>query len=123
VINCWGALIDTAYIKKGDVPVVSVHGVNDPIVPYKTTGMGIFNLFGSYYINEKAQAVGIHSDLLAFANTGHGLRWDDHAKWDSTLETISNFLYKMVKEDHDSQVEPGAMDNAVPALSITRPRL
>lgn len=96
VINCWGALIDTAYIKKGDAPVVSIHGVNDPIVPYKTTGMGIFNLYGSHCINEKALAEGIHSELLAFENTGHGLRWDDHRKRNAMLEIISSFLNKML---------------------------
>lgn len=117
VINCWGALIDTAYIKKGDAPVVSVHGVDDPIVPYKTVGMGIFSLFGSYYINEKATSVGIHSDLLAFANTGHGLRWDDSAKWNSTLETISNFLYKMVKEHEAKPVQTGESTSSHAAIS------
>jgi poly(3-hydroxybutyrate) depolymerase len=122
VINCWGALIDTAYIKKGDAPVVNVHGVNDPIVPYKTTGMGIFNLFGSYYINEKATSVGIHSDLLAFANTGHGLRWDDSAKWNSTLETISNFLYKMVKEHEVKAVQSEEKSSAHAEIHYNYPR-
>lgn len=105
VLNCWGALIDTSYIKEGDAPVVSVHGIDDPIVPYKTIGLGIFNLFGSYYINEKAKSLGIHSDLLAFPDTGHGLRWDDSNSWNTALETISNFLYTMVtREDGGLQV-------------------
>lgn len=99
VINCWGAIIDTSWITAGSAPIVSVHGEDDEVVPFKSATMGQFSLFGSYYIHRKAEAEGIKSKLHAFANTGHGLTWGDKAKWDTTLMTINNFLYDLVKQE------------------------
>ncbi|MGZ5303178.1 MAG: alpha/beta hydrolase fold domain-containing protein [Bacteroidia bacterium] len=98
VVNCWGAVIDTSYLKKSNIPVVSIHGESDSIVPYKTAGFGGFNLYGSYYIHEQAQKNGIKSVLKAFPNTGHGLQRSDTVKWNTTVATISDFLYELVAD-------------------------
>lgn len=98
VINCWGAVIDTGYIRKGAAPLVSIHGENDEIVPYKSASLGRFSLSGSYYIHERAMHEGIYSVLKPLPNTGHGLSKYDKPKWDATISTISDFLYHIITE-------------------------
>ncbi len=98
VVNCWGAVTDTTYFTKANVPIVSIHGENDEVVPYKWIGLGDFNLYGSYYIHEHAKKNGIKSVLKAFPNTGHGLSRNDTAKWNTTVDTIGEFLYELVSE-------------------------
>lgn len=98
VVNCWGALIDTSYLQKSNIPVVNIHGENDSVVPYKTAGFAGFNLYGSYYIHEHALKNGTKSVLKAFPNTGHGLQRSDTVKWNTTVNTISDFLYELVAD-------------------------
>ncbi|RYD78703.1 MAG: alpha/beta hydrolase [Sphingobacteriales bacterium] len=105
VVNCWGAMIDTTYLTKGNVPIVSIHGENDNVVPYKWIGLGDFNLYGSYYIHEQAQRNGIKSVLKVFPNTGHGLSRNDTAKWNATVTTIGDFLYELVSEKDNQKTE------------------
>lgn len=98
VINCWGAVIDTGYIRKGAAPLVNIHGENDEIVPYKSASLGQFSLSGSYYIHERATHEGVYSVLKPLPNTGHGLSKYDKPKWDATVNTISDFLYHIITE-------------------------
>jgi acetyl esterase/lipase len=99
VINCWGAVIDTAYLHNARIPVVSIHGEDDPFVPYKHTSMGQFGLFGSYYITEKAKELNIPAVLKAFPNTGHGFKRSETEKWNTTINTISEFMYSLVEKN------------------------
>jgi acetyl esterase/lipase len=98
VINCWGALIDTNYIRKGDAPVVSIHGENDPVVPYKATALGIYSLYGSYFIQQRAERLDIKSELLPFPNTGHGFLPGDTDKWNASVRVITDFLYDIIQD-------------------------
>jgi acetyl esterase/lipase len=98
VINCWGAVIDTSCLRNAAIPVVNIHGVDDPVVPYKNIRMGQFSLYGSYCIYEKAKELKIPTVLKAFPDTGHGLKRSDTAKWNATLETISDFMYMLVNK-------------------------
>ena len=42
VINFWGAVFDTAWLKNANVPIVSVHGRKDRIVPYIRNGNSLW---------------------------------------------------------------------------------
>jgi acetyl esterase/lipase len=99
VINCWGAVIDTGYIRKGAAPLVSIHGEKDEIVPYRSASLGQFSLSGSYYIHERAKHEGVYSVLKPLPDTGHGLSKYDKPKWDATVNTISDFLYQIITEN------------------------
>ncbi len=37
VMNCWGALIDYSWIRKGDVPLFNAAGTLDKTVPYDSS--------------------------------------------------------------------------------------
>ena len=47
VINLWGGIIDSAFIGPGEVPVVSVHGTDDPTVPYEHLALSPHDTVGS----------------------------------------------------------------------------
>jgi para-nitrobenzyl esterase len=96
VVNAFGAIMDTTWITSNSAPIVSIHGVDDPTVPYKYANFGQFSLFGSYYIHQRALNVGIKTRLQAFANTGHGFLPGDSGKVDTTFRVIRDFLYQLV---------------------------
>jgi acetyl esterase/lipase len=79
VVNLAGALNRADFIQSGGVPLVSVHGDVDPVVPF---GCGpIFSNFppldqrirlcGSESMHAQALAVGIRSELFVFPGAGH----------------------------------------------------
>ncbi len=75
VINLSGAIGDPAWMEEGDVPIVSMHGTADDVVPY---GQGLITLFdinaevyGSSVIQERATEVGIISDFYTWEGEGH----------------------------------------------------
>ena len=77
VINLCGAIGDLSYLSDNQqTPIVSVHGNQDPTVPYKTNvysfgGIAISTLNGSYVIDSTAAAYGIPSTLKTFKGQGH----------------------------------------------------
>lgn len=71
VINFWGAVFDTSWLNNSSIPIVSVHGRKDNIVPYKNNGS---SLFGSWIIHQKAQELGIQNRLKTYDRFGHELQ-------------------------------------------------
>ncbi len=75
VINLSGAIGLPEWIEEGDLPIVSMHGTADDVVPY---GHGLITLFdinaqvyGSSIIHERAEEVGIHHDFYTWEGEGH----------------------------------------------------
>jgi hypothetical protein len=96
VISNWGAIGDTAWMKRGDVPVYCVHGTSDSTVYYDQIPADGPFLYGSKFIYAAAQRVGIPSGVRLFSNTGHTL--DDNAtKQDSAYKDFSAWLYTILK--------------------------
>lgn len=65
VLNLGGALGDTSFIQNEGIPVISLHGVQDPTTPYTSgvvvTAVGnypIIEVFGSYSLHEKLDLKG-----------------------------------------------------------------
>ncbi|HLI93707.1 MAG TPA: alpha/beta hydrolase, partial [Puia sp.] len=71
VINFWGGIFDTAWLRNARVPIVSVHGTEDPIMPY---GHKSFPLFGSGDIQRVAGSLGIPSRLKKYPGYSHELQ-------------------------------------------------
>ncbi len=97
VINCWGAIADSSWIDPGGKPIVSVHGIDDPVVPFGSGGAYQVNelrLYGSKVIHRVAQRVGIRSSLLTFEDIGHGLNSND-TEVDTMIIFIADFLYPL----------------------------
>ncbi|MEN3040613.1 MAG: T9SS type A sorting domain-containing protein [Bacteroidia bacterium] len=71
VLNLGGALGDTSFIQNEDVPVISLHGVQDPTTPYNSgvvvTAVGnypIIEVFGSHSLTQNLLAKGNQTALL-----------------------------------------------------------
>lgn len=71
VINFWGGIFDTAWLRNARVPIVSVHGTEDPIMPYSHKS---FPLYGSGDIQRVAGSLGIPARLKAYAGYSHELQ-------------------------------------------------
>ena len=100
VINLCGAVGDYNWIVAGDVPVVSVHGTDDTIVPYGDGLITLFGLnmqvYGSYVINETMLSLGNSSDLYTFEGYDHNPFNESNANMDITVEFTRDFMVDMV---------------------------
>ena len=71
VVNLCGAVGQTDWIIQGDIPIVSVHGAEDEVVPYDD---GMITLFG---LNMNiAGSESIHNRMLELGNSSSFLSWD-----------------------------------------------
>lgn len=75
VINLSGAIGDTSWIEPNDLPIVSMHGTNDSIVPY---GFGLIEIldinalvYGSEVIHQRAETLGLNNAFYTFQGEGH----------------------------------------------------
>lgn len=102
ILNYSGALRSTDYIDAGDVPVFSVHDDNDGTVPYANGSASIFtipiiSMEGSFLIDEKAQSVGLTSELITYANSsGHVSYFSNQTAADTVLQRSLEFLYPLI---------------------------
>lgn len=103
VLNFSGAIRRTDYIDPTDVPIFSVHDDTDGTVPYafgyaSIATFPIISLEGSYLIHEKAQAEGLNSELITYANsTGHVSYFNStQTATDSILQRSLEFLYPQI---------------------------
>ncbi|MBX3252606.1 MAG: alpha/beta hydrolase [Chitinophagaceae bacterium] len=100
VVNFWGAMYDTTWLHNVKVPIVSVHGRKDGIVPYDHKKAPVY---GSYAIHKNADALGIPNSLLGFDKYAHELQknfnplWAGKAakkRWLQAGEFAAAFLYR-----------------------------
>ena len=101
VINFWGALFSTDFLKQARVPVISVHGSRDRVVPYKSKGA----LYGSFSIKESADALAIPNALKTYDRYGHELQkhfipfyagWPVKKRWKEAAGFAADFLYEQL---------------------------
>ena len=71
VINYWGALFDKSWLQNAKVPIVSVHGKRDRVVPYDDRRPP---LLGSLAIHELADKLGIPNRLKIYDRYAHELQ-------------------------------------------------
>jgi hypothetical protein len=96
VINSWGAIGDTSWMRGSMIPVFSVHGIHDTTVFYdRVPSYKIFK-FGSRQIGDAAKRLGIFWGERLFSNTGHTLD-NSAAKQDSAIHDLSEWLYGIQK--------------------------
>ena len=100
IINLCGAVGDYNWIAEGDIPVVSVHGDQDSIVPYGDGLITLFGLnmqvYGSYVIHETMLALGNISVLYTFVGEDHVPFMDSNAAMDITVEFTRDFMVDLV---------------------------
>ncbi|UYZ57777.1 alpha/beta hydrolase [Hymenobacter latericus] len=106
VVNLCGALGSLSWLEPGNVPLCSVHGTADGVVPY---GVGkAWNyaasprLFGSGAIKPRADALGIPNVLRTLRNAPHvpynGSSPSSVAYFDTTYQTVRAFLRPLLRQ-------------------------
>jgi len=113
VLNLSGATESVNYIEPGNVPLCSVHGTADNVVPYLKGRVGSLlppkYVVGSGLLHPRATAVGVRNVLYTFRGAGHipfeGTSANGFAYADTTFRTIRDFL-------RPSLVQPGTVLSA-----------
>lgn len=62
IVSLWGSSPAVNEMEAGEAPVCMIHGTQDPTVPY----------LASVLVDQQAQLVGIHSELIPIPGAGHG---------------------------------------------------
>lgn len=98
VINCWGALADYRWMKKGDIPIFSIHGITDKSVPYDSSFSSHGFRYGAKILHNHALALGIPSGIKLFENTGHTLD-SDKLKQNLALDEACKWLFPILQKN------------------------
>ena len=99
VINLSGAVGNSNWIVEGDIPIVSMHGDLDDVVPYANNLITLFGLNiqvdGSYIIHQRMLNLGNYSQLHTYQNQGH----NPYTNMDYEATFSSNFIYDIICSD------------------------
>lgn len=103
VLNGSGAIGDKEWINTGDLPLVSVHGTNDDVVPYGTElqylpgfPIPVTEVDGSGSIHPYALSMGVNSTLKTFNGAGHVPYLGNQPYMDTTMSYFTNFLVERI---------------------------
>lgn len=124
VINLSGGILDTAWIHTGDLPIVSLHGDEDGVVPYgddtiTTLGVNLpFN--GSETIRQRMDEIGVEHSFYNFSGAGHTPFVSDDNYMDTTFWLVRDFLYNQTCEAATSIIET---ENQIDAKLFPNPSL
>jgi acetyl esterase/lipase len=100
VVNFWGGIFDADWLRNARVPIVSVHGRQDNIVPYDHMG---FPLYGSGAIHRVADSLHIPNRLKTYDGYSHELqkRFNPvisskltRKRWLEAAQFAADFLYE-----------------------------
>jgi hypothetical protein len=101
VINLCGALGDSTWLEAGNIPLVSMHGTSDNVVPYGhqllyVSGFPIMVVDGSSTIKMRADNVGVLNPFHTWYGAPHvpyaGTSATQMAYMDSTVDFVRAFL-------------------------------
>jgi predicted esterase len=77
IINFWGAVFNPQWLRHARVPIVSVHGKKDRIVPYGEK----LSMYGSAVIHAKADSLHIPNKLKTYPKQAHELQRHFNPLW------------------------------------------
>lgn len=112
ILDYWGAVQDTSIITYGDIPLMIMHGENDPTVPFDSGhpfGLGTLpQTYGGWPIVNRAADLGLDYEFYTSTGNLHMLDGSDNgtfnasnppnAFWyDTLLPRTRAFLYRMTK--------------------------
>jgi hypothetical protein len=124
VLNLCGAMGDTAWMVPGDVPVCSMHGTADQVVPYNSAMLYLLSIIpimvvhGSYSVNEHAMLTGVGQSMYTFYGAPHVPYSSDVNYMDTTVRFVSNFLYRFLG---CSPRDPNPEANTWNTVSVNEP--
>ena len=106
VINLSGATESPAYIEPGNVPLCSLHGTNDAVVPYLKGRVGASlppkYVVGSGLLHPRATQVGVPNTLKTFRGAPHipqyGTTPAALAYADTTFRVVRDFVRPLLRQ-------------------------
>ncbi len=121
VINLCGAVLDTSWINPAkDLPIVSLHGTDDSVVPYGSGTITILNIDldvdGSATIHQKLDQEGVFNDFYTWPGAQHTPFVADQAYMDTTIWVVRDFLYDLVCQSVTGAEE--LTDNELPSFTV-----
>lgn len=102
VVSYSGALGDSSWMEPADVPVMSLHGTADQVVPYGSAVIVLVNVYslmevdGSSSIHERARNLGMNECLYTFHGADHVPYVGNEEYTDTTLNLVAPFLGTLV---------------------------
>lgn len=109
VANMWGSIFDLKILENSNASIISFHGDEDVVLPYRYgypfRALGEFQkvffdqMYGSYFINQRANELGIRSELHTFYGQGHTLHLDEHRMLNDNFYTIQNEIVDFFYEE------------------------
>ncbi len=132
IVNMWGAVTDLSIIDKDEnIPVLSIHGTADDIVPfaydYPFQSALLINrllmdkMYGSKSVSDRLNELGIKNELLAFDGLKHEPQTDKFDHMNHLMDTISTrltrFYYNQISPEiivPEKQLSVSADANLVP---------
>jgi hypothetical protein len=108
VVNFWGGIFHIDWLQNARVPIVSVHGKKDGIVPYDHKG---YPLYGSFAIHRTADSLHIPNQLKTYDDYSHELQkhfnpfivsGPTKKRWLEAGQFAADFLYRELFKDRES---------------------
>ena len=109
IANMWGSVFDLEMLENSNASIISFHGDEDAVLPYRFgypfSALGEFQkvffdeMYGSYYIDQKAKELGIRSELHTFYGEGHTLHLDENRNLNDNFYTIQNEMVDFFYEE------------------------
>lgn len=102
IINYWGAIYDTAWLRNASVPIVSAHGTSDRVVGYSKRSTPVY---GSYLIHLEAEKLKIPNSLKSYEGYGHEIQKTFNPffygaparrRWEDIAQFAADFLYENI---------------------------
>lgn len=97
--SMWGAVFDTSWIQRGDIPIGCVHSVGDSTVPYNSgynRKLTSIKLYGSFSIYNRAISQGIQTTLHGYESGQHDLGIKVAPYKDTTAQLMADFFYSLL---------------------------
>lgn len=104
VINCWGALIDYKWIKKGDAPLFNTAGTADKTVPSDSAFDYHGFKYGPHILYRYCLSLGVPTAWRPFVGAGHTLD-NIKIKQDSCIASMAAWLYSQLKSSKGKNEE------------------
>ena len=115
VANMWGAVSDLNIIDSDEkIPVLSIHGTNDDVVPFEydfpfrnslmINRMILDKMYGSKSIHDKLNSLGIRNRLVALPGLGHEPELETYNKLNNYIDTLTSNITKFFYDETAPQV-------------------
>lgn len=128
VANMWGAVSDLNIIDPDEkIPVLSIHGTHDDIVPFEydfpfrnslmLNRLIMDKMYGSKSVHDRLNSLGIRNRLIALPGLGHEPELETYNQLNSYIDTLTSHITKFFYEETAPSILLPASQLAIDANS------